>query len=168
MKKDIDEQISILMLKGHGDDQQECVDGFWSLEEARQDELLAHWRGQFFCNTEVYFHFFWITDTTTKSSIFFLLWSTFAPSSSCSSASKELQMTPSRATQLLDQESVGIQKIDKDHLFVTNIISFVFVKKSFSRSPLLLSFCLHGGQRLRQWQYEQERKDNLNKFFMRR
>ena len=67
-------------------------------------------------------------------------------------------MTPSRATQLLDQESVRIQKIDKDHLFVTNIISFVFVKKSFSRSPLLLSLCLHGGQRLRQWQYEQERK----------
>lgn len=56
---------------GHGDDQQECVHGFWSLEEARQDELLAHWRGQFFCNTEVYFHFFWITDTTTKSSIFY-------------------------------------------------------------------------------------------------
>ena len=75
-------------------------------------------------------------------------------------------MTLSRATQLLDQESVGIQKIDKDHLFVTNIISFVIVKKSFSRSSLLLSFCLHGGQRLRQWQYEQERKDNLNKFFM--
>ena len=34
-------------------------------------------------------------------------------------------MTLSRATQLLDQESVGIQKIDKDHLFVTNIMSFV-------------------------------------------
>ena len=67
-------------------------------------------------------------------------------------------MTLSRATQLLDQESVGIQKIDKDHLFVTNIISFVFVKKSFARSPVLLSLCLHGGQRLRQWQYEQERK----------
>ena len=30
------------MLKGHGDDQQECVDGFRGLEEARQDELLAH------------------------------------------------------------------------------------------------------------------------------
>ena len=75
-------------------------------------------------------------------------------------------MTLSRATQLPDQESVGIQKIDKDHLFVTNIMSFVFVKKSSARSPLLLSFCLHGGQRLRQWQYEQE--DNLNKFFMRR
>ena len=38
-------------------------------------------------------------------------------------------MTPSRAIQLLDQESVGIKKIDKDYLFVTNIISFVFVKK---------------------------------------
>ena len=37
-----------------------------------------------------------------------VLWSTFSPSSSCSSASKELQMTLSRATQLLDQESVGI------------------------------------------------------------
>ena len=53
-------------------------------------------------------------------------------------------MTPSRATQLLDQESVGIQKIDKDKLFVTNIISFVFVKKSFSGRPCSFPFVYMG------------------------
>ena len=167
MKKDIDEQISILMLRSWRWSTRMCP---WILKPWRSTPgwIIGTLTRSFFEILKFIFISFklLIQQLSQVSSI--VLWSTFSPSSSCSSASKELQMTLSRATQLLDQESVGIQKIDKDHLFVTNIISFVFVKKSFSRTPLLLSLCLHGGQRLRQWQYEQERKDNLNKFFMRR
>ena len=63
-------------------------------------------------------------------------------SSSCSSASRESQTTPSRVTQWLDPGLVAeISRNDVDQQ---------------SRSALRLSFCLHGGQRLRERKHEQE------------
>ena len=53
-------------------------------------------------------------------------------------------MTPSRAIQLLDQESVGIQKIDKDYLFVTNIISMWSSKRAFQGRPCSFPFVYMG------------------------
>ena len=63
-------------------------------------------------------------------------------SSSCSSASRESQTTPSRVTQWLDPGLVAeISRNDVDQQ---------------SRSALRLPLCLHGGQRLRERKHEQE------------